>query len=102
MLAARLRAHVRERGVLPRERREEALDAGAQGRSRLTGACGALVGLIADASYRVTDREVAAVRDELGSDRAAFELILSAGIGAGLRRWDAAERAIEGAVDEAG
>jgi hypothetical protein len=42
---------------------------------------------------------VAAVRASRGSEVAAFELIMSASIGAGLRRWDAAARVIEEASD---
>lgn len=57
---------------------------------------------IGAASYRVTDAEVAAVRQATGSDRAAFEIVLSACVGAGLARWDAAVRAIEEAGDAPG
>jgi hypothetical protein len=58
-----------------------------------------LVRQIGDASYRVTDAEVDAVRKVTGSDNAAFEIVMSACIGAGLTRWDAAARAIEEATD---
>jgi hypothetical protein len=54
---------------------------------------------IGDASYRVTDAEVAAVREAAGSDKAAFEIVMSACIGAGLARWDAAARVIAEATD---
>lgn len=50
-------------------------------------------------SFRVTDAQVDAVRQATGSDKAAFEVIMSACIGAGLTRWDAAVRAIEEATD---
>jgi hypothetical protein len=56
---------------------------------------------IGEASYRVTDEQVAAIRENLGSDKAAFELIMSASVGAGLRRWDVAQRAIQEADDAA-
>ncbi len=56
---------------------------------------------IGEAAYRTTDAQVAAVRDAAGSDKAAFEIIMSACIGAGLVRWDAAVRVIEEATDEA-
>ncbi|RWZ46045.1 hypothetical protein ELQ90_16290 [Labedella phragmitis] len=56
---------------------------------------------IGEAAYRVTDAHVVAVRDATGSDKGAFEIIMSACIGAGLSRWDAAVRAIEGAGDAA-
>jgi hypothetical protein len=45
----------------------------------------------------VTDAEVAAVRDAAGSDRAAFEIVMSACVGAGLQRWDAFREAIDAA-----
>ena len=54
---------------------------------------------IGDASYRVTDAEVDAVRQATGGDKATFEIVMSACVGAGLARWDAAARAIEEATD---
>ncbi|MFL6142154.1 MAG: hypothetical protein ACJ72N_09870 [Labedaea sp.] len=54
---------------------------------------------IGAASSRVTDAEVDAVQQATGSDKAAFEIVMSACIGAGLTRWDAATRAIEEATD---
>ncbi|HWU28410.1 MAG TPA: hypothetical protein VN041_04860 [Microbacterium sp.] len=53
------------------------------------------------ASFRVTDAQVDAVRDAAGSEKAAFEIVMAASVGAGLRRWDAAMRAIEEAGDAA-
>jgi hypothetical protein len=55
---------------------------------------------IGEAAHLLTDADVAAVRAAAGSDKGAFEIVLSASIGAGLRRWDAARRAIEEADDE--
>lgn len=54
---------------------------------------------IGEAAYRVTDEQVAAVRTAAGNDKAAFEIIMAACVGAGLARWDAAERAIDEAGD---
>ncbi|MBE8519216.1 hypothetical protein ILP97_17120 [Amycolatopsis sp. H6(2020)] len=54
---------------------------------------------IGDAFYRVTDAEVDAVRAATGSDKAAFEIVMSACVGAGLARWDAAARVIAEATD---
>ena len=48
-----------------------------------------------DASYRVTDAEVAAVRTATGSDRATFELVAAAAVGAALKRWKAGIAAID-------
>ena len=53
---------------------------------------------VGEASYRVTDAQVAAVRAATGSDRTAFELVAAAAIGAALKRWKAGIAAI----DEAG
>jgi hypothetical protein len=50
---------------------------------------------VGEASYRVTDRQVTAVREATGSDRAAFELVAAAAVGAALRRWKAGIAAIE-------
>lgn len=50
---------------------------------------------VGEASYRVTDAEVAAVRAAAGSDRAAFELVAAAAVGAALRRWKAGIAAID-------
>ncbi|RSD11788.1 hypothetical protein [Amycolatopsis eburnea] len=54
---------------------------------------------IGAASYRVTDAGVDAVRQAAGSDKAAFEIVMSACVGAGLARWDAAARVIAEATD---
>jgi len=57
---------------------------------------------ISEEAHRVTDEDVAAVRAAAGSDRGVFEIILAASVGAGLARWDAAARAIDGAEDASG
>lgn len=49
---------------------------------------------IGSAAYRVTDAQVAAVRQRVASDRATLEIILAAAAGAGMKRWDAASRVI--------
>ena len=59
----------------------------------------ALAQQIREAAYRVTDAHVEAVRAATGSDKGAFEIIMSASIGAGLARWDTAVRAIDEASD---
>lgn len=56
---------------------------------------------IGKAAHRVTAEQVSKVRDALGTDKGAFEVVLTASIGAGLSRWDAAMRAIEDADDAA-
>jgi hypothetical protein len=61
----------------------------------------ALVRQVGEDSSRVTDAQVQRVRDSAGSEKAAFELVLTAAIGAGLRRWDAAEEVIKEAGNAA-
>lgn len=56
---------------------------------------------VGEASARVTDAQVAAVRAALGSDKAAFEIVMSACIGAGLSRWDRAAAVLREANDAA-
>jgi len=48
-----------------------------------------LAGHIGDAAYKVTEDQVAKVVRRAGNERAAFELIIAAAVGAGLCRWDA-------------
>ena len=59
----------------------------------------ALVTQVDEDSFRVTDAQVHAVLEETGSEKDTFEVILTAAIGAGLRRWDAAAKAIRDAED---
>lgn len=44
---------------------------------------------IGRAAYKVTEEQVAQVIQQAGNEKAAFELIISAAVGAGLYRWDA-------------
>jgi uncharacterized peroxidase-related enzyme len=48
-----------------------------------------LAGQIGEAAYRVTEDQVTRVVQQAGNEKAAFELITSAAVGAGLYRWDA-------------
>jgi hypothetical protein len=43
---------------------------------------------IGEAAYKVTEGQVSNVVRQAGSEKAAFELITSAAVGAGLYRWD--------------
>src|SRR5262245_2142092 len=52
---------------------------------------------IGEAAYRTTDEQVAKVLRAAGTEKAVFEIIFAAAVGAGLFRW---RRAIE-ALDEA-
>ena len=50
---------------------------------------------IGEAAARTTDAQVAAVLAVAGSQKAAFELIAAAALGAGLARWQQALSAVE-------
>jgi len=65
------------------------------------GPAGTLARQIGQASYAVSDAEVAAVRTQTGSERAAFEIVAAAAMGAGLLRWQQGLAAIEEAGDAA-
>src|SRR5689334_6811603 len=54
----------------------------------------ALARQIGDASYRVTDAQVADVLHAAGSERAAFEIVAAAAVGASLSRWQQAMKAL--------
>jgi hypothetical protein len=98
--ADRLRGRVADSGLTDRDLRLGALARGAGG-SGIPDPYDSLARQIGEDSSRVTDAQVEAVRAATGSEKAAFEIILTAAIGAGLRRWDAAARAIEEARDAA-
>lgn len=99
--AEALRRRVLDSGSIGRELRAGALNAGGGRETDLPEPYAALAEQVAGDSYRVTDSAVHALRTAAGSDRAAFEVILSASIGAGLRRWDRAVSVIEEASREA-
>jgi hypothetical protein len=99
-----VRERVLRSGVLAPQIRAPALRIGGDPDSaeRIPEPQDALVRQIGRASHRVTDAQVDAVRSATGTDRATFELVLAASIGAGLARWDAAIGAIERASDAPG
>ncbi|WP_344756256.1 hypothetical protein [Leifsonella bigeumensis] len=101
VLADRLRRRVVETGVISAELREGAMHAGGAEHDDLGAPYDVLARTIGTASYRVTDAQVGAVREAAESDQAAFEIVMSASVGAGLKRWDAAARAIREAADAA-
>ncbi|HZU92410.1 MAG TPA: hypothetical protein VFF85_02230 [Microbacterium sp.] len=97
--AEALRTRVLETGAIASGLRSGAMRAGAGEDAALPEPYAGLARTIAEHSYRVTDAQVDAVRHDAGSDKAAFEVIMAASIGAGLRRWDAAVAALEEAED---
>ncbi|MGC5172073.1 hypothetical protein ACLQ2Q_15610 [Microbacterium sp. DT81.1] len=94
-LANELRARVMDSGVLSRDVRERAVDLGAGLGEPAAGSVEALAAQIGEASFRVTDDQVAAAYDAVGSEKETFEVVMAASVGAGLRRWDVAMHAIE-------
>jgi hypothetical protein len=98
--AVELLNRVATSGALDRTLRLQAMERGAGG-APMAEPYDGLARQIADASARVTDAQLAAVREACGADVRAFEVVLSAAIGAGLRRWDAAARVIAEAGDAA-
>jgi hypothetical protein len=51
---------------------------------------------IGEAAYKVTENQVAGVVRQAGNEKAAFELIIAAAVGAGLYRWDAGFAVLKG------
>ncbi|HKT56628.1 MAG TPA: hypothetical protein VJR25_07640 [Microbacterium sp.] len=98
-LAAELRQRLETTGVIGAGLRTGAMHAGAGEPAELAEPYGSVARDIGAASYRVTAAQIDAVREVAGSDRAAFEVVMSASVGAGLHRWDAAMRAIREATD---
>jgi len=59
----------------------------------------ALARQIGEAAHRTTDALVADAVKAAGSEKAAFEIIVAAAVGAGLLRWQQAIRALQEATD---
>jgi hypothetical protein len=59
----------------------------------------ALARQIGEAAYRVTDSQVASVLIAAGTEKAAFEIVAAAAVGAGLQRWDIGTKALREAID---
>lgn len=93
-LAADLRSRVEQSGTLHRDLRLGILSRGAGDSTALPEPYDTLARQIGEDSFRVTDAQVDAVLRHAGSERDAFEVVLTASIGAGLRRWDVAAKAI--------
>jgi hypothetical protein len=59
----------------------------------------ALARQIGEAANRTTDAQVANVVSATGSEKAAFEVIVAAAVGAGLLRWQQAIKVLDEATD---
>ena len=98
-LAAAVRARVVEGPALTDAALRRSIVARGAGGPPVAEPHDALVHQVASESARVTDRQVADVRSAVGSDKAAFEIVMTAAIGAGLMRLDAALQALREAAD---
>jgi hypothetical protein len=58
----------------------------------------ALARQIGEAAHRVTDAQVSGVLTAMGSQKAAFEIIAAAALGAGLLRWEQAMKVLDEAT----
>ncbi len=85
-------------GETPPALREAVAQRAAGGRP-IAGACDDLARQIGESACRVTDAQVANVLSEMKSEKATFEIVIAASVGAGLRRWRQAIRALEAATD---
>ena len=54
---------------------------------------------IGEASHRVTNAQVERLVREMGSEKAAFEVIAAAALGAGVLRWQSAIKVLDEASD---
>jgi hypothetical protein len=54
---------------------------------------------IGEAAYRVTDAQVSSVLTATGSEKATFEIIAAAALGAGLLRWEQAIKVLDEVTD---
>lgn len=88
-----------ELGVNEPTLRADVMALGAGGTAPVAEPYKALSRQIGEASYQVTDDQMEAVKMAAGSEKAAFEIVFAASVGAGLTRWDAAFHAIEGLDD---
>jgi hypothetical protein len=98
-LVEKLRQRVLEGpGEIPPAVRQEAAKVAA-GVSTAQDCYSDLARQIGESAHRVTDAQVASVLSVAGSEKAAFEIIAAAALGAGLLRWQYAIKTIEEAGD---
>jgi len=98
-LAAALRRRILEGpGCSPPEARQAAARRAAGGSSTQS-PCDDLARQIGQSAAGVTDAQVAGVLAVMGSEKATFEIIVAAAMGAGLFRWEQAIKVLEEATD---
>jgi len=79
----------------------QAVAASATGGPRAQPPYDALARQIGEAANRTTDVQVANVVRAIGSEKAAFEVIVAAAVGAGLLRWEQAIKVLDEATNAA-
>ena len=99
VLADALRRRVLEGPGETRPELREAVAQRAAGGPLIPGPCDDLARQIGESARRVTDAQVASVLGEMGSEKATFEIVIAAAVGAGLLRWRQAIGAWEAATD---
>ena len=94
-LAADLRRHVLEGPGVTYPGLRQRMAKRAAGGAAIDAPYDELATQIGQAAYKVTEDQVANVVKQAGNEKAAFELIIAAAVGAGLFRWDAGLAALE-------
>lgn len=102
VLAEALRRKVLEGPALTSPKVRQRAAESATGRVAISNQSGysGLAHQIGEAAPLVTDAQVAAAVASAGSEKAAFEIIMAAAVGAGLLRWQEGMRAFEEASHE--
>lgn|SRR5262249_20835970 len=85
-------------GVCDRATRKAAAERASGGRA-IAASYDDLVRQIAEFSHRVTSAQVEQLVREVGSEKAAFEVIVAAAVGAGILRWRSAIKVLDEVSD---
>jgi hypothetical protein len=85
-------------GKTPPELRQSSAEWAARGSAGKT-PCADLARQIGEASHMVTDAQVSSVVVATGGEKAAFEIVTAAAVGAGLFRWRQAMKALDEATN---
>ena len=99
LMAQTLRQRIFERPGITNSSLREAIGKRAIGSTSIESPYNEMALLIGEASYKVTDAQVMDVIKKAGSDKAAFEIMISAAVSAGLYRWDTATKILRETVN---
>ncbi len=99
LMAETLRQRIFERPGITNSSLRQAIGNRAIGGNPIEAPYNEMALLIGEASYKVTDAQVMDVIKKAGSDKAAFEIMVSAAVSAGLYRWDAATKILREPVN---